>query len=154
MKQLFYKKVGRKYIPVHEYDSDLLNSMPKGSHLLMVYPGGSSTRYHINPAYAPMIAAGRLAEDAVCRAIQKAAELRPQKATVTPEQKRAWNALAEAFGDELCTLQGLSIRDCAEAGIEAMQLEADKLMKHASVRQAYDHFMLVCELTKEANGPN
>jgi hypothetical protein len=27
-----------------------------------------------------------------------------------------------------------------------MQAEADKLMKHASVRQAYDQFLLVCEL--------
>jgi hypothetical protein len=150
MKQLFYKKVGRRYVPVAEYDNDMMDALPKGNHLLSVYPGGASRRYNVDPAYAPMIAAGRVAEDAVCRAIQKASELRPKQATITPEQKRAWNALAEAFGDELCTLQGLSIRDCAEAGVRAMQDEADKLLKHESVRQAYEHFMLVCELTKGA----
>jgi len=127
-----------------------LDSFPKGTHLVDVYPGGSSRRFNIDPAYAPMIAAGRVAEDAICKSIQKAAELRPKQTAITPEQKRAWNALAEAFGDELCTLQGLSIRDCAEAGVKAMQDEADKMMKHQSVRQAYDHFMLMCELTKGA----
>jgi hypothetical protein len=85
MKKLYYLKEGRKYIPVSEYDSDLLDSFPKGTHIVMCYPGGKSTRYGIDPAYAPMIAAGRLAE-------------------------------------------------------------ADKLMQHESVRQAYEQFLLVAKL--------
>jgi hypothetical protein len=149
MKTLFYKKQGRRYVPVSEYDNELIDALPKGDHLVSVYPGGSSRRYKIDPALAPMIAAGRYAEDAVCRAIAKAAELRPPRTPITEKQKKAWNALAEAFGDELCTLQGLSIRDCAEAGVTTMQAEADKLMKNDSVRKAYEHFMLMCKLTKE-----
>jgi hypothetical protein len=57
--------------------------------------------------------------------------------------------LAEAFGDDICTLQGLSIHDCAEAGVKAMQDEADKLLQNESVRRAYDHFMLMCELARD-----
>jgi hypothetical protein len=41
-----------------------------------------------------------------------------------------------------------SARDIAEAGIKAMQVEADQLMNHASVRQAYEQFLLVCKLTQ------
>ena len=149
MKKVFYEKRGRRYVPIAEYDNDFLDSFTKGDHLVSVYPGGSSRRYRINPAFAPMIAAGRYAEDAVCRAIQKAAELRPPRTPITEKQKKAWNALAEAFGDELCTLQGLSIHDCAEAGVKAMQAEAEKLMRHESVAAAYEQFMLVCELCKE-----
>lgn len=149
MKTLFYKKQGRRYVPVSEYDNELIDALPKGDHLVSVYPGGSSRRYKIDPALAPMIAAGRYAEDAVCRAIAKAAELRPPRTPITEKQKKAWNALAEAFGDELCTLQGLSIRDCAEAGVTAMQAEADKLMKNDGVRKAYEHFMLMYKLTKD-----
>jgi hypothetical protein len=96
-----------------------------------------------------MIAAGRVAEDAMCKAIGKAAELRPPRTPITAKQKKAWNALAEAFGDELCTLQGLSIRDCAEAGVSAMQEEADKLLSNPAVRQAWEQFHLVCQLTKQ-----
>ena len=149
MKKIYYEKVGRKYVPVAEYDNDLLDSFPKGTHLVMCYPGGSSRRFNIDPNYAAMIAAGRVAEDAMCKAISKASELRPRKTPITEGQKKAWEKLAKEFGDELCTLDGLCIRDCAEAGVKAMQDEADKLMKHESVRKAYEHFLLMCELVKE-----
>jgi predicted phage gp36 major capsid-like protein len=99
-----------------------------------------------------MIAAGRVAEDAICKAISKASEMRPQKTPITEDQRKAWENLAKEMGDELCTLNGLSVRDCAEAGIKAMQEEADKLMKHDSVRKAYEQFQLMCELTKERHG--
>jgi len=148
MKKLYYIKEGRKYVPVSEYDNELLDSFPKGNHLVMSYPGGTSRRFNIDPAYAPMIAAGRVAEDAVCAAITEAAKYRPQRTPITPGQKKAWEKLAKEFGDELCTLQGASVHDIAEAGIKAMQIEADKLMQHEGVRKAYEHFVLMCELTK------
>ena len=143
-----YKKVGRRYEPVAEYSNEAIDSFPRGTHLVMCYPGGQSRRFNIDPAYAPMIAAGRVAEDAICRAISKASELRPQTTPLTEKQKAAWEALAEAFGEELTTLRGLSIHDCAEAGVQAMIAEAEKLMTHQGVRQAYDHFLLVCELAR------
>ena len=149
MKKVFYEKVGRRYRPVSEYDSDLLDALPKGTHIIMSYPGGRSTRYNIDPNYAAMIAAGRLAEDAICNAISKASELRPERTPITAEQKAAWENLARAFGGELCTLRGASVRDCAEAGVKAMQEEADKLMSNPSVQKAFERFILVCKLTME-----
>ena len=146
MKKIYYEKQGRRYVPVAEYDNDLLDSFTKGNHLVMSYPGGTSRRFNIDPAYAPMIAAGRVAEDAICNALHKASEMRPQRTPITLGQKKAWEKLAKEFGSELATLSGLCIRDCAEAGVKAMQVEADKLMQHASVRQAYDQFLLVCKL--------
>ena len=148
MKKIYYEKVGRKYVPVAEYDSEYLDSFPKGNHLVMCYPGGSSRRFCIDPALAPMIAAGRFAEDAICEAMRKASEMRPQRTPITEGQRRAWKKLAKEFGDDLATLSLGCARDIADAGVNAMQDEADKLMKHASVRQAYDQFLLVCELTK------
>ena len=146
MKKIFYEKVGRKYVPVHEYDSDLLDSFPQGAHLVMSYPGGSSRRHNIDPDYAAMIAAGRVAEEAMCQAMQKASELRPQRKPVTPAQQRAWRKLAKEFGDELCTLRGASTHDMVEAGLQAMQTEADRLMQNTAVKMAYDNFLLVCKL--------
>ena len=151
MKKIYYEKIGRRYHPVAEYDNDLLDSFPKGSHLVLVYPGGTSRRFNVEPDYAAMIAAGRVAEEAICEVMRKASELRPQQTPITLGQKKAWEKLAKEFGSELATLTGLCIRDCAEAGIKAMQEEVDKLMKHESVKHAYDHFLMVCELTKEHN---
>lgn len=148
MKKIYYVKEGRKYVPVAEYDNDLMDSFHKGNHLVMVYPGGTSRRFNIEPALAPMIAAGRFAEDAICTAMAKASELRPQRTPITEAQRKAWRALADAFGDELCTLRGASVRECAEAGVKAMQEEADRLMQNEAVRNAYEQFLLVCELTK------
>jgi len=149
MKKIFYEKVGRRYVPVSEYDNDLLDSFSKGTHLVMTYPGGQSRRYNIDPNYAALIAAGRVAEDAMSDAIRTASELRPQKNPITPGQKKAWEKLAQEFGDELATLQINSARDIAEAGLKAMQAEADKLMKNPAVVDAWEQFMLVCKLTKE-----
>jgi hypothetical protein len=149
MKKIYYVKEGRRYVPVSEYDSDLVDSFHKGTHLVMVYPGGSSRRYNVDPNYAAMIAAGRVAEDAVCRAMMDASELRPARTPITPAQQRAWKKLAKEMGDELCALHGASVRDCAEAGIKAMQAEADQLMTHPAVRDAYEQFQLVCKLVKE-----
>jgi hypothetical protein len=149
MKKIYYVKEGRRYKPVAEYDSDLVDSFHKGTHLVMVYPGGSSRCYNIDPNYAAMIAAGRVAEDAVCRAMMDASELRPARTPITPAQQRAWKKLAKEMGDELCTLHGASVRDCAEAGVQAMQAEAEQLMSHPAVRDAYEQFQMVCKLTKE-----
>lgn len=149
MKKIYYTKEGRKYVPVAEYDSDLLDSFSKGTHLVMVYPGGTSRRFNIDPNYAAMIAAGRVAEDAICRAITKASELRPQRSPITEGQKKAWENLAKEMGDELCTLYGASVHDCAEAGVKAMMEEAEQLMTNPSVKKAYEHFLLMCELTKD-----
>ena len=148
MKKIYYEKRGRRYIPVSEYDSNLTDALPKGNHLIMSYPGGTTTRYNVDPAYAPMIAAGRLAEDEIRKALNKASEMRPARTPITPGQQRAWKKLAKEFGDELCTLNGASIHDIAEAGVRAMQTEADKLMTHASVRAAYEQFLLVCALAR------
>jgi len=149
MKKIYYEKIGRRYVPVSEYDNNFLDSFTKGNHLVMSYPGGTSRRFNIDPNYAAMIAAGRVAEDAVCKAVNKASEMRPARTPITPAQQRAWRKLAKEFGDELCTLHGSSTRDIAEAAVTSMQIEADKLMQHDGVRKAYEHFQLMCELTKE-----
>lgn len=154
MKEIFYKKVGRKYVPVYEYDSVLLDSFSKGNHLVMCYPGGQSRRYNIEPNHVALIAAARVAEDAMCEAIRKASEMRPQKTPITPGQQKAWKKLAKEFGDDLATLQTTSARDIAEAGINAIINEAEKLMTVPAVKKAYEQFLLVAELTKEQHESN
>ena len=150
MKQLFYKKVGRKYVPVSEYDSELLDAFPKGNHLVMSYPGGASRRFNIDPALAPMIAAGRFAEDAISNKIREATDLRPMNREIDEETQKRWQEVIKVLPDDMRFMFSHgSARDAAEAGVKAMQEEADKLMKHDGVRKAYDNFILVCKLVQE-----
>ena len=150
MKTLFYKKQGRRYVPVNEYDNELLDSFPKGDHLVSVYPGGGSRRYRIDPALAPMIAAGRYAEEAITRKIQEATELRPMNREVDEETQRKWKRFIKTIPENFRFMftHG-SARDAAEAGVEAMMEEAEKMLSNPAVRKAYERFLMVVELTKE-----
>jgi hypothetical protein len=152
-KEIFYKKVGRRYVPVYEYDQTLMDAFPKGNHIVMCYPGGQSRRYNIDPAYAPMIAAGRVAEDRISDVIRRATDLRPanKETKLTEEQLRCWKALNKAFGNERHALQWPSAREACEEAVKAMTEEAEKLLSVPSVRKAYEHFLFVAELTKDKN---
>jgi len=147
--KVYYEKVGNRYKPVAEYDSDYLDAFPKGSTLVMCYPGGQSRRYNIDPDYAALIAAARVAEDAMIQAMSKASELKPKHTPITEGQRRAWRKLAEEFGDELATLNGASSYDIAQAGLKALEDEAARLLTNESVKAAYDQFLFVCALTKK-----
>lgn len=151
MKKIFYEKVGRRYKPVYEYDQTMMDAFPKGNHIVMCYPGGQSRRYNIDPNYAAMIAAGRVAEDAISKVIMDASALRvpARDQPLTPEQLKAWKALAKTFGKEQYALEWCSYREAAEAGVAAMQTEADKLMQHPSVKKAFERFLTVCALTRD-----
>ena len=145
----YYKKEGRKYIPVYEYDQELMDAYPKGTHIVMCYPGGQSTRYNINPNHAAMIAAGRVAEDAISTALMEASKVQTKRSPISDEERAAWHHLIEVWGDEARTLHWPSARSIAEAGVKAMCEEAEKLMEHPAVKDAYNKFLMVCELTKE-----
>ena len=152
---IFYIKKGRRYIPHSTYSSEFCDSFPKGTHLVQSYPGGSSRRYNIDPAYAPMIAAGRVAEDVISKKIMDATEIRRntrnKETPLTPGQKAAWDNLVKEFGDSAKQLEWPSARECAEEAVKAMTLEAEKLLENPTVRKAYEKFLFIAELTKEHN---
>ena len=147
--KVYYEKVGNRYKPVSEYDSDLIDSFGKGSHLVICYPGGQSRRYNIDPAYAPLIAAARVAEDAMTQAMSKASELKPKHTPITEGQRKAWKKLAKEFGEDIATLSGASSYDITQAGLKALEDEAARLLTNESVKAAYDQFLFVCALTKQ-----
>jgi hypothetical protein len=149
MKKTYYEKRGKRYVPVSEYDSDLLDSFSRGSHLVICYPGGVSRRYNVEPNYAALIAASRVAEDVMAKEIVKASEMRPHKTELTDGQRRAWAALADEFGQDLATLQISSAREIAEAGLKALQDQAAELLENPSVKLAYEQFMMISALSKD-----
>jgi hypothetical protein len=122
MDDTFYRKIGRKYVPVSYYDSVLMDAFPIGAHVITVTNGGMCKRYRIEPALAPMIAAGHIAIDGMVKAMSNRSE------------------------------QGgnISQRDIMDAGVYAMALEAEKLLTVPAIKEAYDHFMMLCKLCKES----
>jgi len=157
----FYKKSTTKvfnkflrYEPVSEYDPELLDALPEGSHLVTVKPGSVSKRYKIDTDFAPMIAIGIYAEDAMAEFILKQADLVPKKPPATMEQIAAWNKLVKVYGDDLNSLRGISTHDIIKAGVEEMVKQADKLLSNPTVRKSYENFLLVCKLSIEEEEKN
>ena len=137
-------------MPVREYDSVLMDSFPAGTHMVVCHPGGRSYRYNIDPAFAPMIAAGRYCEDVISAAVMKAHECRPYgNQMLTTEQRAAWDTLMATLPDKGRYIEWPSARQVAEAAVKALSDEALKMLEVPAVRKAYDHFMLVAELTKD-----
>ena len=96
---VFYKKQGRRYIPVSEYDQELNDAIREGTHLIISTPGKLTRRYNVDPSFAPMIAAGIIAEDAISDVIMKVLSFTPERPPVTPEQKAAWVNYRQALRD-------------------------------------------------------
>ena len=149
MKEIFYKKVGRRYVPVSEYDSEFLDSYTWGAHLVVVKHGSTSKKYNIDPAFAPMIAAGRYAEDAMAKVLSDASSARISCREITPTQQRAWDVLKKSFNGDLYYYEYPSTHEAIQAGLAAMQKEADKLLTNPAVKKSYENFLLLCKLSKE-----
>jgi len=145
-RKTFYEKVGRRYVPVREYDSELHNAYPRGTHVTVVTPGVSSTRYNIDPDYAALIAASMVAYDHICKVIVDHSRLKPTKEPITREQKELWDQLSQSLDISVLPLYRASVAESVRVGTDAMIREADKLMQHDAVRQAYEHFITIAKL--------
>lgn len=141
-----YRKQGRRYVPVAQYDPENVDSLPEGSHLIICKPGSRSRQFHVDPNHVALIAAARTAQDAMCEAIVQASVLRPRKGKLTCRQKVAWGEFLEAMGSDAHGVYYDSAHDVAAAGVRALTEEAERLMENEAVQRAYDQFLLMCKL--------
>lgn len=154
VKKIYYEKIGDEYVAVSEYDSNFMDSLRRGTHLVVSNPGHTSYTYNIDPAYAPLIAASKIALDSMVHAISNATEVRlasSNQSRLTEEQKQAWDRLIEVFGPSARHLNHASAYDVAQAGVTALIEEAKTLLTNETVKSAYDQFLVVAELTKNHN---
>ena len=149
MKKIFYEKIGRRYVPVREYDPEFMDAFPKGTHMIVCRPGSTSYAYNIDPAIAPMLAAGKYAEDDMSAAIVKAMEYKPKSQPITDRQRELWQELKKSFADADFVIHGFSAHEATRAGIKALEQEVEKMLEVPSVKLAYEQFTLVWKLTKE-----
>jgi hypothetical protein len=151
MKTGIYKKVGRRYVEVGEYDTEFMDYVQNGATLVVKRKSCTARYFNVEPAVVPMLAAAKYCEDEISSALVRAGELRMQRSDrereLTPGQKAAWENLVREFGDSARQLEWPSARECAEAGARAMQEEAEKLLANQSIKEAYEHFLLLCKLS-------
>jgi hypothetical protein len=149
MEEVYYKKVGRKYVEVAR--GDTYNSFPLGASLVIAEPGSTMKYYRIDPAIAPMAAASQNAKRILSKVLMDELSMRPSKTIHTEEQVDAWEKLSEAFGDRIHPLQWPSVHSAVEAAMKVLQEDAKHMLEYPAVKKAYEEFLLVYKLTKEEN---
>jgi hypothetical protein len=147
-----YKKVGRRYVEIGEFDPEYIDHVPNGVTMTVKRPGMQSTRYNVDPDIVPLLAASLYCEDQISNAIYRAGELRPYNRSITPEQRVAFDnflaTMPEDDSNRFMMTVG-SARDAAEAGTQALVVEAEKLLANESIKNAYEHFLLLCKLSAQ-----
>lgn len=118
-----YKKVQAgarvRYEPAAE--SEMMDSLPKGAHLLIVAPGQRSCRFNIEPGYAEVLAAMEMHRSEILRAVMPAFEPKPAR-RMSPKDMAAFEAYKKATGAEtlaLLTPSANSLFDAMAAAIKA-----------------------------------
>lgn len=154
MTTIFYKKEGDEYIPVKEYDNQLMRAVPIDTATLTVSKKGTTMRtYNVDIAIAPLIAASMFARDEFVKALSKASEIRRSSGVRSKEltvgQKKAWEKLIEELGEDSRCLEWASLQEVAMEGTRQLEHEMLKMLSVPAVKNAYDHFLMVWKLTKE-----
>jgi hypothetical protein len=142
---VYYKKVGRRYVPVAEYDGDLLSSLPYGAHLVLVQQGMRSTIHNIEPAHAPVIAVMKILRDRLVQEAVKASEIRTDK-KLTPEQQAAFDEFKRRIGEERFYFTYGSIAEMINHGTRFLEEEARKLLENHTVRECWEQYRIAAEL--------
>ena len=79
MSEALYRKVGRKYVPVSEYDPVVCDSFPRGCHLVVSNPGCTIYRFNILPDRASLLAAWEQIEPELAQKIMEITKAQPAK---------------------------------------------------------------------------
>ncbi len=111
MSETLYRKAGRRYQPIREYDPMIMDSLPEGSHLIVCKPGLQSCRYNVQPEHASLLAAFRAHRDELAQAVRDASALRPSRREHTAKSRKAWEAWSSIMGEEIFTLESASISE-------------------------------------------
>jgi hypothetical protein len=150
--EVFYKKEGRKYVPVSYYDSNALNGVPQGATLIVKQGHLTMRKYDVDIESAPLVAAVMSMQDRVSSAIHKETEARPHTRQLTEQERDDWQKLIDKHGELFRYMEYASCREIAENLLTELQKDVEKAHTNPSVKEAFEHYKFLLALTvKEQN---
>ncbi|MEY2854624.1 MAG: hypothetical protein RL030_1756 [Pseudomonadota bacterium] len=124
-----YEKRGRRYVPVGQYDPAVMDGLPLGAHLICVTPGITSTRYHVEPDQASLLAALAQHREAISdglRRISLPTVVPPERDNKTRmRHEAAWLAYKGIMGDDALMLTRPGVGGLLDE-LERLLIEAAK----------------------------
>lgn len=147
---VFYKKEGRKFIPVTYYDDSVLSeAMPEGATLIVKQKNLTMTRRNVDIDYAPMLAAAMATKESLSTTLVKSSEVRPHRKALTKEQLAEWQAIMDKHGDDFRYIEYPSAYESVEAAVAFLADQVVTAHKNQAVSEAWNHYKLLVALTLE-----
>lgn len=152
MKTIFYKKVGKRYVPAKMLDDNVLKAYPIGSHVIVVDKSWTSRTYNIDPDFPALKAASMSISHKLANILAEESKMRINK-QLTPAQHAAWRNLEKELG-ETAYLEYPSMVEIAEKFLSILEEETKKVITNPAVKIAYEQFELIYKLTKNQEVKN
>jgi hypothetical protein len=112
----YYKKIGRKYLPVSEFET---GGLMEGWFLVHNKPGSTAYYAVVRPERAEIQAAMREKADELVKIIDKHMKARPTS-KLTPEQLKDWEKLNEKHPEMSRMVRLKSMQDIADDIMESI----------------------------------
>ncbi|MGL6052628.1 MAG: hypothetical protein ACRC16_22050 [Aeromonas salmonicida] len=136
-----------EYQPVSYYDSNFMDAMPEGCHLVSVYPGGSCGRYNVNPDQAGLLAALTWCREAAVKSLVDAQQLKPSNDAITEEQRLAWQRMLDAFPEGTYGIRP-SCQEAVDKMANLLVEQVERMLdKNPQLRSAHARFQALVALS-------
>lgn len=150
--EVFYKKEGRKYVPVSYYDSNALSGVPQGATLIVKQGNLTMRKYAVDIESAPLVAAVMSLQDRVSNEIHRQSEARPHTKQLTEQERDDWQKLIDTHGESFRYMEYASCREIAENLLTELQKDIELAHTNPTVKEAFEHYKFLLALTvKEQN---
>lgn len=125
----YYRKKGRRYIPVAEYTPEMSDVLHHGLYVLNVHQNGRSLRRVDRPATDELLAAVEQFRAALRDAMHEANQMTPNPRDgirFSPKEKAAYANLRRELGDDWpIVFRGASMSDLIDAAVNALRAKLD-----------------------------
>ncbi len=139
------------YHPVREYDPDLTDALPYGTHLIIVDKNVQSRRYNIDPDYATLIAAAINCKDILLDTLAENNTATLSKLPYTQKQLDLWEELKNSLEVDYLSMTKPSWNEQAESLVDKLIEQSKILLQKPAVQKAHANFQLICKLSKDYN---
>ena len=125
------------------FDSRVWDSLPQGSHLIVVDGAWQAQRRNVRPDQARVLAVAKLLEKKLCDHISDALHFKPKK-KMSEEQIEAWNSVRDVLGET--TLSTESVADAVQGAVESLEAECEEVLEDPAIKKAWEQLDLLISL--------
>jgi hypothetical protein len=148
--ETYYVKRGRKYQPVSQYESGLLESLSSGTYLVNVKLGCRSVRHTVDSKLdLALLATAHSLRDHLSTKLMTAQEAQPSR-PLSPRAQELWRQLQEESGDQRFMIQYPSAAQVVDEFMLELTEQTQKKLAVAAVRESWQEFCTLVDLCSTA----